>query len=117
MKTVLQVGEAVMAGKLMCGAEWRSSKAGMASIEDERTKVKKVTKAIVHQVEIEGMPFEIREEIAKDQIEAFNVDLYNDKPRPFKRGEMVVIHMKSFGWSMKKSRYIGKGHPESVTFK
>jgi len=115
MMTVLKVGETVMSGKLMCGAEWRSSKAAMANIEDDKTKAKKLTKAIVHQVEIDGLPFEIREEITGDKLNGFDVEGYNNSPRPFKKGDMVVIHMKSFGWSMKKSRYIGKGHPEGVT--
>lgn len=115
--TKAQVGEQVAAGHLMVGAEWRSSKAGMTQIEDDKTKERKVTKAIVHQVEILDLPYEIREELPKDQVEAFNVELYNEKPRPFKKGDRVVIHMKSFGWSMKKNRYIGKGRPESLSEK
>jgi len=114
MMTKEKIVDTVMSGKLLCAAEWRSSKASSGTIEDEKTHKTKVTKGIVHQVEIEGIAREIREEIAPDQFEKFNPDAYNAAPRPFKKGEMVILHIKSFSWNSKKSTWRGVGTPESV---
>lgn len=115
--TKAQIADTVMSGVIMCGAEWRSCKAAVSEIEDDRTKVKKVVKAIVHQVEIGEMPYEIKQEIPEEKLAAFSVEAYNAGPRPFKKGDSVVLRLKSYGWSNFKKKYLGKGEPLPVTDK
>jgi len=109
-----EIIERVCAGEILVGAEWRSCAAKETEIEDEVTKEKRVTKAIVHQVEIKEMPYEIKEEISKERISGFNCEAFNQLPKPFKKGAPVVIVVKSFGWSQFKKRYSGRGIPFAV---
>lgn len=98
-------------GEMFTTAEWRSSIAKKSVIEDERTEERREQKTVVHQVEFKDfktkteMPFEVTEVMPL----TLDVDNYNSKPRPFRKGERVIIEVKSFGWSQNKNRYIGKG--------
>jgi len=107
---------AVLAGKMLVGAEWRSSIAKTSEVTDEKSKVTTTRKTIVHQVEIndpetgQAEPFEIVEPVQDN----FNADKYNASPRPFKKGQQIVIDLISFAWSDFKKRYRGKGTPLPV---
>lgn len=110
-----QIISLFQSGSIIAQAEWRSALAKVSEIEDEKTKEITRTKSIVHQVEMiefkskTVMPFEIVE--PKD--EKFNCEEWNAKPKPYARGETVVLEIISFAWSEFKRRYRGKAivHP------
>jgi len=104
-----------LAGALVTTCEWRSSIAKISEIEDDKTKEITRTKSIVHQVEMldfktkTDMPFEL----VQPCTEEFDIEKYNNSPRPFKKGERAAVEVISFAWSPNKMRYRGKGilHP------
>jgi len=105
-----KIVEAVLAGRMPRGAEWRSAEASLTKTFDdkgEETGVKR--KVIKHQVEFEGKPFVVQQEMTEAEMESLDCDKWNAAPKPFKKGDFVIVLLKSFGWSNFKKTFSGKG--------
>lgn len=88
--------EALKAGPLAI-VEWRGSSAREFTNTEDGQSV--TVKTITHLTEMGDKQITIKETIHKDNAAKFSVANYNAQPKPFKKGELVLWRVGSYGWS------------------
>lgn len=99
------IAKAVLNGDLIAVVEYRGSTA--VTYRADAAKNRAAAVAIRHRVELKNEALEITEYVPDEQVAKFDVEKFNAAPPPFRKGEHVLWHIKSFSWSERGRRASG----------
>lgn len=83
----------------IAAVEWRGCAAREFMTSDPKNPAQKLRSvSIVHRVEDKERQLEIVEKVEGPRLEKFDVKKFNDGPKPFEKGQIVIWHISGYGW-------------------